>query len=426
MGYSRSLLFTGIVGNILEWYDFIIYGYFASQFAKLFFPASDPVVSLILSFSTFAMGFFARPIGAFFIGYLGDRKGRKPALLVSIILMAIPSFLIIFLPTYETIGILAPILLTLLRLLQGFSAGGEYTTSIAFLLEHSSPDKRGLWSSVNLFGAILGILLGSLSATLLHSVLDQTSLERYGWRLAYLPTIFLALVGYVIRKHTYETPAFLKAQLSPLRGFPLMYALKHCPRSFFLTILLSMVQGVAFYILFVYFPTYFSRYLKLSADQALISNTLAMALLCALILPCAYLSDRIGRKPLLVFSLSLYAGLSFWLNKLLTISSFKEIVFIHLLFALISGFFMSILPVTLAELFPVKIRSTSLAVLYNVSLAIFGGTAPMLATYLVEKVNLPLFPGLYLSLTTAFVFLIVLIFLPETHPLKSKGIAQRS
>lgn len=426
MGTSRILFLTGISGNILEWYDFVIYGYFASEFAKLFFPTSDPAVSLILSFLTFAVGFFTRPLGALFLGYVGDRKGRKPALLLSIILMAIPSFFMIFLPTYETIGLLAPLILALLRLLQGFSAGGEYTTSVAFLLEHSPPNRRALWSSVNLFGAIAGILLGSLVATFLYHLLDKATIQSYGWRLAYLPTIFLALIGYLIRKHTYETPAFLREKLSPLKGFPLLLAIREFPRSFFLALLLSMVQGVAFYTLFVYLPTYFSRYLSLSSDKALLSNTLAMAMLNVLILPCAYLADRYGRRPLFLFSLTLYTFLSILLNKLILSGSFSSILIAHLIFATISGFFMSILPVTLAELFPVKVRATSFAVLYNLSLALFGGTAPMLATYFIEKKGFLLFPGTYLALCAGIALLSALKFLPETHPLKSKGTAQRS
>ncbi len=314
MSSKRVLFFAGIVGNIIEWYDFVIYGYFASVFAKLFFPVSDPAVSLILSFSAFAVGFFARPLGAIFIGYIGDKKGRKPALLISIVLMAIPSFLMIFLPTYSTIGILAPIILTFLRILQGISAGGEYTTSVAFLLEHSPKERRALWSSVNLFGAIFGILLGSLTATLLYHFLSTEALESFGWRMAYLPTIFLVYIGYVIRKHTYETPDFIKEMFSPLKGFPLFYALKNYPRSFFMTIILSMVQGVAFYIIFVYLSTYYSRYFGVPQDKALFANTLAMTLLNLLILPCAYLSDLFGRKPFFLFSLFFYAVLSFPLN----------------------------------------------------------------------------------------------------------------
>ncbi|MFN3406113.1 MAG: MFS transporter [Caldimicrobium sp.] len=426
MSSRKILFFSGIVGNVIEWYDFVIYGYFASQFAKLFFPVKDPAISLILSFSAFAVGFFARPLGALFLGVIGDRKGRKPALLVSIILIAIPSFLMIFLPTYESIGILAPLLLTLFRILQGFSAGGEYTTSVSFLLEHSPPNRRALWSSVNLFGAIFGILLGSFSATLLHHFLEPKAIETYGWRIAYLPTILLALVGYVIRKYTYETPAFIKEKLSPTKGFPLIYAFKEYPKSLLLTLILSMVQGVAFYTIFVYFPTYFSRYFGISSDKALLSNTVAMALLNFLILPCAYISDLIGRRPLFIFSLSAYTFLAFILNHILIPKGYSSILIAHLILAFVSGFFMSILPVTLAELFPVKIRNTSFSVLYNISLALFGGTLPSLATYFIEKKGLLNFPGLYLSIVALIALMVTIFLLPETHPLKSKGSAQRS
>ncbi|MFN3921220.1 MAG: MFS transporter [Caldimicrobium sp.] len=426
MASKRILFSAGIIGNVLEWYDFVIYGYFATQFAKLFFPVKDPAISLILSFSAFAIGFFARPLGALFLGIIGDKKGRKPALLVSILLMAIPSILMIFLPTYESIGIAAPLLLTFLRILQGISAGGEYTTSVSFLMEHSPPERRAFWSSVNLFGAIFGILLGSLSATLLHHFLDAHFLETYGWRLAYLPTIFLAVVGYIIRKYTYETPAFVKEKLSPTKGFPLLLALREYPRSFLLTITLSMVQGVAFYTLFVYFPTYFSRYFHLPSDKALLSNTLAMMLLNILILPCAYLSDLIGRRIMFIFSLFAYALFAVTLNIFLIPQGYAYILIAHLLLALISGFFMSILPVTLAELFPVKIRNTSFSVLYNLSLAIFGGTLPSLATYFIEKKGILFFPGFYLSIVSFLALLVAFIYLPETHPLKSKGSTQRS
>lgn len=426
MPSKRALFLTGIVGNTLEWYDFVIYGYFASIFANLFFPVSDPAVSLILSFSAFAVGFFARPLGALFIGYIGDKKGRKPALLVSIILMAIPSVFMIFLPTYSSIGIFAPIFLTLLRIFQGFSVGGEYTTSVAFLLEHSPKDRRAIWSSVNLFGAIFGILFGSLSATLLHHFLPKDTLHAYGWRIAYLPTLLLAYIGYVIRKHTYETPAFIKEKLSPMRGFPLIQALKEHPKAFLLTLVLSMVQGIAFYILFVYMATYLSRYYGISADKALFSNTMAMALLNLLILPCAYLSDLFGRKPFFILSLFLYSALAFPLTHFLFPKGYYYMLISHLLLAAVSGFFMSILPVTLAELFPVRIRSTSFSVLYNISLALFGGTAPMVATYFIEKKGILSFPGLYLSLVCVFALLVVVLFLPETHPLKTKDFPQRS
>ncbi len=425
MSKNKVLFFTGFVGNVLEWYDFVIYGYFANIFAELFFPKGNPTVSLILSFSAFAVGFFARPFGSLILGYIGDRKGRKPALLFSIILMAVPSVLIMLLPGYEILGIISPLLLSIFRIFQGISAGGEYTTSVTFLMEHSPPEKRAFWTCINLFGAIFGIMLGSLSATFLYSVLSPSSLKAYGWRLAYLPTLFLAWVGYYIRKHTYESPAFVKETLSYKKGFPLLIALKEYPRCVIVALVLSMIQGIAFFTLFVYLPTYFSRYLNVVSSLALLSNTLAMLILNITILLVALLSDKYGRRPFFLISLLTYALFSFPLNYLMVNTNFWGVLLVHLFFGAISAFFMSILPVTLAELFPVKIRATSLSVLYNLSLALFGGTAPMVATYFVEKKGLLIFPGIYLTLASAIAFLIVLFLLPETHPLKSQKLCAK-
>lgn len=411
---SKLLLATGFIGNVLEWYDFAIYGYIAQIFAKQFFPNVDPILSLLLSFLTFAVGFLARPIGALLIGYVADRKGRKPALVLSIYLMAIPSLLIIILPTYATIGLAAPIILAILRLLQGLSTGGEYTTSVTFLLEHSHPERRAFYASINLMGAIFGILLGSFAASLFYYIFNPQAMEAYGWRLLYLPSLLLAYLGIVIRQRTYETPQFVKEALSPRKGFPLLEAFKHYKRSLFLALILSSVQGVAFFTLFVYISTYYQRILKLPSDQSLLINTIAMLILDLLIPVIALLSDRYGRRPFFLFSLGLYALLSYFLVRMMPFSSTYGILGLHIVFALISSLFMSILPAALAELFPVRIRGTSFSVFYNTSLAIFGGTAPMVCTYFVEKKGLLTFPGLYLSVIAGLALLVSFFFLPET------------
>jgi len=421
MKASKSILISaGLIGNVIEWYDFIVYGYFAQVFAKLFFPTHDPVVSLILSFLTFAVGFLARPLGALLIGYLADKKGRKPALVLSIYLMAVPSILIMLLPTYQSIGIAAPFILGILRIFQGISAGGEYTTSVTFLLEHSNPERRAFYASINLSGAILGILIGSFVATLFHRIFSMEEILSYAWRLVYLPSIILIFLGVIILKRTYETPSFVKEVLSPSRGFPLFTAIKHYKKSLVLTLALSAVQGVAFFTLFVYLSTYYNRILKFPPDQSFLINTLAMLLLDLLIPIIALLSDRYGRRPFFLISLSLYSLLSVGLVKLMLSAVFMTVLLSHLIFALISSLFMSILPATLAELFPVKIRGTSFSVLYNISLAIFGGTVPMVYTYFVEKVNILTFPGIYLSAISALALILSILFLPETNPRKSK------
>lgn len=411
MKNRRILALTGIVGNVIEWYDFVVYGYFAKEFGKLFFPSSDPTVSLILSFSAFGIGFFARPVGSLVLGYIGDKKGRKPALLISVLLMGVPSIFMISLPTYYSIGLWAPVILTAIRLLQGFSSGGEYTLSISFLFEHAPSGKKGAWSSFNLFGAITGILLGSLVATIIKYNLPESATESYGWRIAYIPTIILVIVGYIIRSHTEETEEFLKE--NPTERFPLSEAFAKYRKSVIVALSLSMVQGIAFYTLFVYFPTYFSQYINVPQEKALLSNSIAMIILDILVVPCAYLSDKIGRKPVLLFSLFLYTALSIPLNKIILTGHFEAIVLAHSVFGIISGFFMGTLPVTIAEIFPTNIRTTSFSVLYNFSLATFGGTAPTVATYFIGEKKIYNFPGIYLSIACFITFLVALAFLDK-------------
>ena len=322
--------------------------------------------------------------------------------------------------TYQTIGISAPIILGILRIFQGLSTGGEYTTSVTFLLEHSHPNRRAFYASINLFGAILGILIGSFTATIFHHIFTEEELLGFTWRLIYLPTIILAYLGVVIRKQTYETPSFVKEALSPSKGFPLVYAIRHHKKSIILTLFLSAVQGIAFFTLFVYLSTYYHRVLKIPSDQAFFINTVAMIVLDLFIPIIAYFSDLYGRRPFFLFSLFLYSVCSIFLINLMLSGEFKVILISHLGFALISSLFMSILPATLAELFPVKIRGTSFSLLYNTSLAVFGGTVPMVCTYFVEKVKLLTFPGIYLSVISGLTLVLSIFLLPETNPQKTK------
>jgi MHS family proline/betaine transporter-like MFS transporter len=186
---NKNVAFSGMVGNILEWYDFTLYGYLAVILSQLFFPSENETVSLLASFGAFAVGFFFRPLGSVLFGYIGDKYGRKKALIISIFLMAIPTFLIGLLPTYQQIGILAPILLTFFRILQGLSTGGEYTTSVTFVVEHAPKDRRGFFGSINLLGAVIGIMFGSLMGAFLTSTFDKETLLDWGWRVGFLYTL---------------------------------------------------------------------------------------------------------------------------------------------------------------------------------------------------------------------------------------------
>jgi MHS family proline/betaine transporter-like MFS transporter len=245
--HIRKVLVAGMVGNILEWYDFVVYGYLAGIIGKLFFPSNDPTTELIKAFAVFAVGFIARPIGATFFGFLGDKIGRRKALMISIILMAVSTTAIGLLPTYYQIGILAPILLTLLKITQGLSVGGEYTTSVSFVVEHAPRNKRGLFGSIAILGAVFGILLGSASSAFITKILSEEAVYSYGWRILFMTGIILGFLGYYVRRNIEETPKFKELEIKKeIDKNPLLDLLKNYRGEFLKTFFLSVFQAVGF------------------------------------------------------------------------------------------------------------------------------------------------------------------------------------
>lgn len=410
--YSKIAL-SGMVGNILEWYDFTLYGYLAAILAQVFFPSEDPIASLLASFGAFAVGFFFRPMGSVMFGYIGDKYGRKKALIISIMFMAFPTFLIGLLPTYQQVGILAPILLIILRIFQGLSTGGEYTTSVSFVVEHAPQNRRGFFGSINLLGAVIGIMFGSLMGAVLTFTMSKETLLDWGWRVGFLLGIVLAFVGVYIRRKTEETPIFIEIQQNGHNHNPLLKTVKEHYKELLIAVIFSSLQGVAFFLLFVYMPTFYSKFLNISMSKALFINTFAMLVLIILIPVMASISDKIGRKPLLYISTFLYTVLSPVLFYLMKSADTDVIVLSHLTFAVISSLFMSILPTVLIEIFPSDVRNTAFSVGYNISLGIFGGTVPIVATYLIKSTGNLISPSLYLSVV-AFIVFITTFFIKES------------
>lgn len=405
---------SGMVGNILEWYDFTLYGYLAVIMAQLFFPSENQVASLLASFGAFAVGFFFRPLGSVMFGYIGDKHGRKTALVISMMLMAIPTFLIGLLPTYQQVGIIAPAALVFLRILQGLSTGGEYTTSVSFVVEHAPQHRRGFFGSINLLGAVIGIMFGSLVGAFLTSALDKEQMFQWGWRVGFLAGIVLAAVGVYIRRKTHETPVFLEIAEKTSNHNPLVKTLRDHYRELAVAVILSSLQGVAFFLLFMFMPTMYSKFLQIPMSVALFINTAAMLVLVILIPVMAHFSDRIGRKPFLYVSTFLYMVASPLLFFMITTGDMLKIVLSHVTFSLISSMFMSILPTVLIEIFPSDVRNTAFSVGYNISLGIFGGTVPMVATYLIHKTGWLVSPSIYLS-AVAGVVLFTVFFIEESY-----------
>lgn len=405
----RRLVLAGTAGNVMEWYDFSVYGYFAQVIGRHFFPSEDPVTSLIASFGAFAAGFLMRPLGGLVFGHIGDKIGRKAALTLSVLAMAIPTFLIGVLPDYSQIGATAAVLLVLLRMIQGLSVGGEYTTSVVFLVEGAAPHRRGLAGSWSVFGAVAGILLGSAVGAVTASVLSDEAMHRWGWRLPFLLGLAVGLAGLYIRRHIPE-PAPLDAAPS---HSPVMEAFRTEWRAMLRVAAFNALNAVGFYLSFVYVVTYLREIVHIKAVQALDINTLNMVILLLLVPTAGALSDRLGRKPLLVASTLgtfLLAWPLFWLMHHQT---FTMALLGQMGFAVLIGFFLGVVPVTMVEAFPARVRCSGLSIGYNLCLGLIGGTAPLVATFLIARSHDDLSPAYYM-MAAALVSLGVVLTQPET------------
>ena len=287
------VILAGLIGNVMEWYDFALYGYFVGIFSDQFFPSSDPNASLIAAFGAFAAGFLVRPFGGVVLGRIGDRVGRRQALTLSVMAMALATVSMAILPTYQQVGLWAPIALVLLRILQGLSAGGEYTTSIVFLAEHAPANRRGLVTIWGLWGSVLGMLLGSAAGTLLSSNLSAAQMHSWGWRVPFALGLLVALTGLALRRGLHsETPPATAAR-------PLQDLARH-RGAVLRVLLLNVASSVAFYTAFVYVITYIQSEAGQSESVALALNTRVMGLLLIFYPIAAWISDRLGRRPLLI------------------------------------------------------------------------------------------------------------------------------
>ena len=388
----------GVVGNILEWYDFAVFGYFASIIGAQFFPAEDQLASLINAFGVFAAGYLMRPLGGMIFGYIGDKLGRKKALRLSIIMMAIATTVLGLLPTHAQVGTLAAFLLVLLRLLQGISVGGELIGSISFITEIAPPERRGFFGSWTLFSAIGGVMLGSAVATITHSLLDQETLHRWGWRLPFLSGFLIGGFGLWMRKGLQESPEFERLQQSnDVERNPVKEAIRTMPTQILLVGGLVLLMGTGFYILFVWWPTYLTKIVTPTVDHALLVNTLSMLLMMLLIPFAGYISDKIGRVKTLGIATLFFVVASWPLFVLTDTATFTAALIAQLCFAVMMAFVQGPMAATMVEMFPVRNRFSGIAIGYNFSLALFGGTAPLVCTWLIEKTGDTAAPAYYLT-----------------------------
>lgn len=384
---SRSRLrplAAAAVGNVVEWFDLTIYSTFAVYFSPLFFPTSDPTASLLSTFAVFAVGFFVRPLGGWLLGAYADRQGRKRALTLTIVLMALPTLVIGMSPTYVTIGVAAPILLVLARMTQGFAAGGEAGGAMAYLSEIAPEDRRGLFTSLWYTTVVVGIISATLLGYVLAAALSEGDLGSWGWRIPFFIGGAAGLVGLWIRSAMTET-ADLETSASgdsgSARRSGMAALLAEYPRETFRVILLVAGPATAWYTFVSYMPTHLIKSVGLSATATFGVHTVALAIFMILLPTFGHLSDRIGREALvLVFGLG-GASLTVPLSLALTDVWAQTLLIDVALLALTATVF-SVLAVLMTEQFPTRMRAIGVGAPYNLTVAIFGGTAPFLLTWL--------------------------------------------
>lgn len=409
-----------MLGNAMEWFDFGVYAYLATTIGKVFFPEASGSAQLLSTFAIFAAAFIVRPLGGLFFGPLGDRIGRKKVLATTIILMAGSTFAIGLIPSYESIGIAAPILLVLLRLLQGFSTGGEYGGASTFVAEYAPDKRRGFFASFLEFGTLAGYVAAAGIVTIIQTVVSAEDLLQWGWRIPFLIAGPLGLIGLYLRLRLEETPAFQMMEQAEERsladestGKKLRETLVDNWRPLVLCIVLVATYNIAHYGLLSYMPTYLSNTLGYDESHGLVLMIIVMIVMMMGISYVGKFSDRVGRKPLLLsgfigfFVLSLPAYLLIGVGNYVTV--FLGLAILGGLLLLFVGVFPSVLP----ALFPTGIRYGGLAIGYNLAVSIFGGTTPLVLTALESATGSNLVAPMYMMIAAVIGGIAVLL-IPET------------
>ena len=411
----RKVIAAGMIGNVLEWYDFAIYGYFAATIGRQFFPHENAVAQLLSAFGIFAVGYLMRPVGGALIGHIGDRFGRRAALTFSVVAMAVPTFLIGFLPGYATLGLLAPITLMLLRMVQGLSVGGEYTSSMVFLVERAPEGRRGLMGALAACGATSGILLGSAVGAGFAASMSEQALDAWGWRIPFLLGLLVGIAGYLLRRHVLETVA-----IEPRKRAPIVETLHDHWRVVVGFAGLSVFNAVGFYVSFVYLVSWLQIADGIAPARALEINSLSMVVLLPVVIAAGLLSDRFGRKPFLLLATMLAFVAAVPLFWLLNNTSELLAQLGQLGLVLVVGLYGGAQPTMMVEAAPAQVRCTAVALGYNACLGVIGGLTPLTATWLVERTGNEIAPAFLIMAAAAVTFAVVLQF-RETYRVRFAG-----
>jgi MHS family proline/betaine transporter-like MFS transporter len=386
---------AGLIGNVLEWFDFAVYGYFASDIGKQFFTQSSHAAQQFLTFGTFALGFLARPAGSLVLGWVGDRIGRRALLTLSISMMGIATLVIGFLPTYEQIGIAAPLLLLAMRIVQGFSLGGEFTGSMVYTTEGSSPLMRGLVSSSTAVGTTIGFILGSASAWLVNLALPPDQVTTWGWRIPFIGSVLFLIGGYLLRRGIIETAEGEKARAIRPKLLPSLIA-DRLP--ILQTFGIVAMTNAAYYLTFTYAVERRKSLATESGELFLLANTIALFAVLFSKPFGGWLSDKVGRRKLMMaLTVAVFALIYPALN-LMLYGNPTGFVLGQILVAIPIGMALGLQGAMVVEIFPLRTRITSMSLAYSLTLALAGGSAPLVSSWLIETFGNPLLPAYYIMM----------------------------
>lgn len=409
-GVKKAVIGASI-GNLIEWFDYASYGYLATIISVVFFPPGNAQMALLGTFGVFAVSFIARPIGGIVWGHYGDKLGRKKILILTLVLMSISTFAIGIIPSYMTIGAAAPLLLLLCRIIQGFSASGEYAGASLFIAEYAPKSRRGLLVSMVPASTAFGLMLGALTAFLLEYNLTQEALYSWGWRIPFLLAGPLCMIALFLRMKLEDTPVF-NEQGHDEAQLPIVKTVRLNWKQILVAFGVILLNAVGFYIILSYMPTYLTNELNFSSTAGILTTLVSLTTYVIILPFVGALADRVGRKPVLIGACLLFITLSYPAFLLLTLGGIYPVLALIILGAVLAGND-GVLATFLTEMFPTKVRYTCFGLSFNMGNAVFGGTAPFIATFLILQTGNTFAPAFYL-MAAAFIAFLALLKTKET------------